>query len=166
MVASGLRDITTGQPNLEDAFTCIASMGINGADGVAGATVLALADDIHAPGGCNEGFLREDALLVVVAIQDTFDQESAGDAEDWAAALVDAKGGDADAVVLLVITTDVEDPDGLCGYTGTITPHELRIWTELLPHSVFGSICADGYADYFAAAATKLKAQCDVFVPQ
>ncbi|MFZ6179952.1 hypothetical protein [Nannocystis pusilla] len=165
-LASGRRYITAGQPKLEDAFTCISSMGTNGAEGVAGATVLALAGDINAPGGCNEGFLREDALLVVVAIQDTFDQESPGDAEDWAAALVDAKGGDADAVVLLVITTDVEDPNGLCDYTGTITPHELRIWTELLPHSVFGSICANGYADYFAAAAAKIKSQCDVFVPQ
>lgn len=164
-LASGRRYITAGQPDLESAFTCIASMGTNGAELVAETTVKALADDINAPGGCNAGFLREDALLVVVAIQDTYDQESAGTPEDWAAALVDAKGGDADAVVLLVISTDIDDPFGLCGYK-TITEHELRTWTELMPHSVFGSICADGYADYFAAAAAKIKKQCDVFAPQ
>ncbi|WP_434422270.1 hypothetical protein [Nannocystis pusilla] len=44
-LASGLRYITAGQPMLEDAFACVASMGINGADGVAETTVLALADE-------------------------------------------------------------------------------------------------------------------------
>ncbi|WP_434420953.1 hypothetical protein [Nannocystis pusilla] len=165
-LASGLRYITAGQPKLEDAFTCIASMGTNGADGTAGATVLALTDDLHAPGGCNEGFLRDDALLVVVVIQDTFDQESEGNAEDWAAALLEAKGGDKDAVVLLAISTDKDDPSGLCGYT-PLPEHELRTWTELMqPNALFGSICADTYADYFATAAAMIKSQCDVFVPQ
>ncbi|MCY1004469.1 hypothetical protein OV079_02565 [Nannocystis pusilla] len=167
-LASDRRYITAGQPDLEGAFSCIASVGIDGADQVANVTVRALADEINAPGGCNDGFLRDDALLVVVAIQDTWDEFSDGTAQDWADALVEAKGGDADAVVLLVITNDIDDPDGLCGYAG-IPPgyHKLRTWTELLPHSVFGSICNEqGYAAYFAEAATKIKAQCDVFVPQ
>lgn len=166
-LASGLRYITTGQPKLEDAFTCIASMGINGGSGVAEVSAMALADDIHAPGGCNEGFLRDDALLVVVAIQDTYDQGSEGTAEDWRDALVEAKGGDADAVVLLVISTDIDDPAGLCGYDPNNVEHELRTWAELMqPNALFGSICADGYGDYFAAAAERIKSQCDVFVPQ
>ncbi|MCY0987024.1 hypothetical protein OV203_07815 [Nannocystis sp. ILAH1] len=165
-LASGLRYITAGQPMLEDAFTCIASMGINGADGVAETTILALADDLDGPGGCNEGFLREDALLVVVAIQDTYDQGSDGTAEDWRDALVEAKGGDADAVVLLVISTDIDDPFGLCGYDPG-DEHELRTWTELMqPNALFGSICAEGYGDYFATVAKMIKSQCDVFVPQ
>ncbi|MDC0721530.1 hypothetical protein [Nannocystis bainbridge] len=165
-LASGLRYITAGQPMIEDAFTCIASMGTNGADGVAETTVLALADDLDAPGACNEGFLREDALLVVVAIQDTYDQGSQGTAEDWRDALVEAKGGDADAVVLLVISTDKDEPQGLCGYHPG-TEHELRTWTELMqPNALFGSICAEGYDDYFATVAKMIKSQCDVFVPQ
>lgn len=44
-------------------------MGTNGAELVAEATVKALAHDINTPGGCNAEFLRDDALLVVVAIQ-------------------------------------------------------------------------------------------------
>ncbi|MCY1055616.1 hypothetical protein [Nannocystis sp. SCPEA4] len=44
--------------------------------------------------------------------------------------------------------------------------HRLRTWTQLLPHSVFGSMCVDSYDGYFADAAAKIKAQCDVFVPQ
>ncbi|WAS91730.1 hypothetical protein [Nannocystis punicea] len=167
-LASGLRYITPGQPDLEEAFSCIASVGTSGAPLVAEMTMAALADEINAPGGCNEGFLRDDALLVVVAIQDTWDEDSVGTAQDWANALVEAKGGDPDAVVLLVIASDTDDPDGLCGYSG-VPPgyHKLRTWTELVPHSVFGSICNEqGYAAYFAEAATKIKAQCDVFVPQ
>ncbi|MDC0673762.1 hypothetical protein [Nannocystis radixulma] len=166
-LASGLRYITAGQPDLVDAFTCIASMGTNGSDNVAEVTVMAVADEInHAPGACNEGFLRDDALLVVVAIQDTYDSYSAGTPEDWRDALLEAKGGDADAVVLLVISTDIDDPDALCGYDPG-TEHELRTWTELMqPNALFGSICAEGYSDYFATVAKMIKSQCDVFVPQ
>lgn len=167
-LAGGNRYITAGQPDLETAFTCIASVGTNGAGNVAEVTVMAMADEINAPGGCNAGFLRDDALLVVVAIQDTWDQDSDGKPQDWADALVEAKGGDPDAAVLVVITSDSDDPAGLCGYEG-VPPgyHALRTWTELLPHSVFGSICNDqGYAAFFAEAAAKIKAQCDVFIPQ
>ncbi|MDC0668828.1 hypothetical protein [Nannocystis radixulma] len=166
-LASGLRYITAGQPDLVEAFTCIASMGANGSDQVAGVTGMALADEMnHAPGACNEGFLRDDALLVVVAIQDTYDQFSAGTPADWRDALVEAKGGNSDAVVLLVISTDKDDPDGLCGYHPG-SEHELRTWTELMqPNALFGSICAEGYSDYFATVAEMIKSQCDVFVPQ
>ncbi|MDC0669783.1 hypothetical protein [Nannocystis radixulma] len=166
-LASGLRYITAGQPDLEKAFTCIASLGTNGGANVAEATVMALADGMDAPGGCNEGFLRDDALLVVVAIQDTADQFSEGTAKDWRDALVDAKGGDADAVVLLVITTDVDDPFSLCGYDPPGVEHKLRTWTELMqPNALFGSICADTYTGYFDTVAKMVTAQCDVFVPQ
>ncbi|MDC0723205.1 hypothetical protein [Nannocystis bainbridge] len=167
-LSGGHRYIGAGQADLDDAFACVASVGTSGGGLVAEAAVSALEDEINAPAGCNAGFLRDDALLVVVAIDDTWDEKSEGTAKDWADALVEAKGGDADAVVLLVITNDIDDPDGLCGYEG-VPPgyHKLRTWTELLPHSVFGSICNDqGYAEYFAAAAAKIKAQCDVFVPQ
>ncbi|WAS95083.1 hypothetical protein [Nannocystis punicea] len=165
-LTSGRRYITSDEPDLESAFTCIASMGTNGGDQVAEATVKALAGDMNAPGGCNEGFLRPDALLFVVAIQDTYDQFSEGTAEDWRDALVDAKGGDVDAVVLLVISTDVDDPDGLCGYDPGVE-HELRTWTELMkPNALFGSACAMDYVSFFDAAAMMLKSQCDVFVPQ
>ncbi|MDC0721423.1 hypothetical protein [Nannocystis bainbridge] len=167
-LTSGRRYIDTGQSSdLEHAFTCVASLGTNGADQVAEATVKAVADAINAPGGCNEGFLRPDALLVVVAIQDTGDQFSDGTAKDWRDALIDAKGGEADAVVLLVISTDVDDPAGLCGYDPPGVEHKLRTWTELMqPNARFGSICAGSYTDYFEAVAKMIKSQCEVFVPQ
>ncbi|MCY1012274.1 hypothetical protein OV079_43420 [Nannocystis pusilla] len=55
-LASGLHYITTGQPMLEDAFACVASMGINGADGVAETTVLALGDELDGPAGATRAF--------------------------------------------------------------------------------------------------------------
>ncbi|MCY1009311.1 hypothetical protein OV079_27855 [Nannocystis pusilla] len=117
-LAGGHRYITAAQPDLASAFTCVASVGTSGGGLVAEAAVSTLRDEINAPAGCNAGFLRDDALLVVVAIDDTWDEDSEGTAQDWADALVEAKGGDADAVVLLVITNDIDDPDGLCGYEG------------------------------------------------
>ncbi|MDC0719104.1 hypothetical protein [Nannocystis bainbridge] len=164
-LAGGHRYITAGQPDLTGAFTCVGSVGTSGAGVVAEAAVSALKDEINAPAGCNAGFLREDALLVVVAIDDVWDELSEGTPKDWADALVGAKGGDADAVVLLVIANDIDDPDSLCGYEPG-GEHRLRTWTQLLPHSVFGSMCVDSYDGYFADAAAKIKAQCDVFVPQ
>jgi hypothetical protein len=165
-LAGGHRYITAGQPDLPGAFTCVASVGTSGGALVAEAAVTALADEINAPTGCNAGFLRDDALLVVVVIDDGWDEDSVGTPQDWADALVEAKGGDADAVVLLVVALDVDDPDGLCGYDPG-GENRLRTWQQILPHSVFGSVCNEqGYAEYFAAAAAKIKAQCDVFVPQ
>jgi hypothetical protein len=52
--------------------------------------------------------LRDDALLVVTLIQDTYDVASAGTVDSWITALRDAKGGDDDAFALLVLTTDVD----------------------------------------------------------
>ena len=60
--------------------------------------VNALSPEINAPLACNKGFLRDDALLIVTLIQDTYDQESAGSVASWIAALRAAKQADDDAV--------------------------------------------------------------------
>lgn len=165
-LVGGHRYITKDEPDLLAAFSCIAATGTSGSPTIADGTLAALTAEIHAPGACNEGFLRPDALLVVVVIQDSADQFSAGTSQEWADALLAAKKGDGDAVVLLVITTDVDDPDSLCGYDPPGVEHRLRTWTELMPHARFGSICAPNYAPFFAEAATLIKSQCDVFAPQ
>ena len=52
-------------------------------------------------GGCNEGFLRDDAILVVTFITDEEDTGSAGNPDSWKQTLVDAKGGNEEAIVVL-----------------------------------------------------------------
>jgi hypothetical protein len=69
-LASGARYIDNTEPTAPQAFTCIAQVGTRGGALTAERMVKALQD----PDGCNEGFLRDDALLVVTIIQDTYDR--------------------------------------------------------------------------------------------
>src|SRR5690606_41723616 len=66
--------------------------------------------DLVAPQGpahdCNEGFIRDDAILVVTFITDEDDNQgdgSAGTPDGWKAALVSAKKGDDAGIVVLEI---------------------------------------------------------------
>ena len=64
-VAGGKRYIAKGQPNLAETFSCLARVGGSGYDLIGQALTAAVSPELRAPGGCNEGFLRDDALLVV-----------------------------------------------------------------------------------------------------
>ncbi len=60
----GHRYIISGEPDMPDAFECIAKVGASGGANMLGdAVIAALSSASNGPGGCNEGFLREDALL-------------------------------------------------------------------------------------------------------
>ena len=119
------------------------------------------------PPGCNQGFLRDDALLVVTIITEGYEDESDGPAWAWAKALTTAKHGDGDAYQVLVITSDRDTFPHLSGdYIPAI--NRLRTFVELLPegHGLIGSICADTYAPFFDAAVEAVLERCDAYVPQ
>jgi hypothetical protein len=149
------RYITHKDPDPIAAFLCTAKVGSGGGGGTpADAMVAALSWPLLGtngyPTGCNQGFLRDDALLVVTIIADTTDTLSSGPAEAWRKALMDAKNQDGDAFQLLVITTDL-DVGGLCGpYEGFL--NRLRTFVEIVPHGLIGSICADSYGPFFELA--------------
>ena len=116
---------------------------------------------------CNGGFLRDDALLVVTLIQDTYDSDSMGTPDDWIAALRTAKHDDDDAFMVLVLTTDVD-----LGYMQLCWPNEynpnpnpLRTLGDGVEHGFVGSICMDSYGDWFKERVTYLVDLCDDFVP-
>ena len=162
-LASGARYIDSSEPDRTAAFTCIAQLGIGGAAGTAERMVNALED----PYDCNDGFLRDDALLVVTLIQDTYDQDSLGTVESWKKALQDAKGGDDDAFALLVLTTDVD-----VGYQQLCLPNQfnqtknrLRLLAQGVEHGFIGSICLENYAPFFAEHVGALVDLCDDFIP-
>jgi len=114
------------------------------------------------PPGCNQGFLRDDALLVVTLISDQPDEDSSGPAKAWRDALLDAKHQDGEAFQLLVITTDL-DTGGLCGpYEGFL--NRLRTFVEIVPHGEIGSICADSYGPFFDVAVAEVLKRCEAFV--
>ncbi|HRI06232.1 MAG TPA: hypothetical protein PKW35_00375, partial [Nannocystaceae bacterium] len=64
-IAGGRRYLTKDQPNLAQTFACVAKLGVSGYDLLGEAFVAAMHPTINAPGGCNAGFLRDDALLMV-----------------------------------------------------------------------------------------------------
>jgi len=166
------RYITRDDPDPVAAFNCIAKVGSDGGvDSPADAMVAAVSDPLLGtngyPPGCNQGFLRDDALLVVTIIADGYDDFSSGPAEAWVKALTAAKNGDGDAYQVLVITTDVDTVQHLCGdYSPDI--NRLRTFVELLPegHGLIGSICADTYAPFFETAVEAVLERCDAYVPQ
>src|SRR5690606_33456410 len=129
-----------------------AQAGMNGAIAApAEAMVEAISPKFNGPGGCNEGFLRDDALLVVTILSDVFDQFSQGTVESWIDALLAAKHGDEDAFAVLVLTTDVD-----VGYWQHCHPdlysaekNRLRLLVEGIEHGFIGSICEETYTPCF-----------------
>ena len=99
----GNRYIVEGQPDLETTFDCVASVGLAGhpserpIDGM----VEAVSAPLNSPGACNEGFLRDDGILVVTFISDDPNVEDTNSAQQAYDALVAAKNGNAEAVVVL-----------------------------------------------------------------
>ncbi|HEY0135949.1 MAG TPA: hypothetical protein VGB85_17810, partial [Nannocystis sp.] len=95
--------VLPGEPDPKAAFDCIARVGTSGDYPPMGdALVAAVSPTLNAEDGCNAGFLRPDALLVVTIITDGDDTESVTKLADWYAALLNAKG-DPGAVVMLAI---------------------------------------------------------------
>jgi hypothetical protein len=166
------RYITRDDPDPVAAFLCTARVGTGGADPrPADAMVAALSSKLlglppYPPSGCNQGFLRDDALLVVTIIDTQPDEESSGPAEAWLDALMAAKHQDGDAFQLLVITTDNDIHDSVCGGDDWGWTHRLRIFSDIVPHGLFGSICAESYVPFFDHAVAEILERCASYVPQ
>ncbi|HEY8379247.1 MAG TPA: hypothetical protein VIK91_22290, partial [Nannocystis sp.] len=63
-----LRYITSETPDIAGTFECLARVGVSGYNQLGNALVAAMNPWITWPGECNEGFIRDDALLMVVII--------------------------------------------------------------------------------------------------
>jgi hypothetical protein len=167
---SGRRYITAGQKDLAETFTCMAQVGVDGGPIVADAMVAALQPAINDPVNeyaCNGGFLRDDALLVVTLIQDTYDEASLGTVDEWIEVLRAAKNYDDDAFMVLVLTTDVDVGYQQLCWPNNFVPfkNRLRLLAEGVDHGFVDSICQDSYAPFFADHVSHLIDLCDDFVP-
>lgn len=165
-----LRYLVSGQQDIGDAFACIAQVGTAGSAIAGEAMAAALQPEMNDPGdedACNRGFLRDDALLVVTIIQDTYDEDSLGAADVWIEALRTAKKGDDDAFAVLVLTTDVDVGYGqLCWPNDySMIKNRLRLLVEGVEHGFIDSICKDEFVTFFAEHANVLVELCDDFVP-
>lgn len=162
----GNRYIVPGEPN-PDAFECIARVGYLGPDTpMRDALFAAVQPEINGTGGCNEGFLRPDALLVVTLIFDSQDVKSWRTPKKVRDAVVAAKGGDPNAVVMAVVTWPTTNEAEKPGCTFTDLPDPLKELAALFPYHVIGDACADDYTPYLELAAEKVSEACGKFIPQ
>lgn len=167
-ITSGKRYMLDSQPNLTDTFACVAKVGAGG-DGnelVVQAMMEAIGTQ-NEPGQCNEGFLRDDAILVVTFITDEEeDGKSPGNPTTWKQFLVDAKNGNEEAVVMLGIVGDPDVAGGVCANGGDADPAPiLRGFAESFTYGQWGSVCAADYTPFFVDAVSVIDAACDDFVP-
>ena len=102
-IPDGRRYLIKGDPALKETFACMAQVGESGYDALGAAFAAAMSPEMNGPGGCNEGFLRDDALLFVTFVSVTPDDDSPGTPQDWAAAALAAKHDDPDAIVMFGI---------------------------------------------------------------
>ncbi len=170
-IAGGHRFIVDGQPNLEGTFSCIAMAGQWGDsdERVMEAMVKSVGPAMTDAGGCNEGFVRDDAILVVTFVTDEPDDASAGDPATWKQALVDAKGGNEDAIVVLGLIADGENtPSDACNLFGAggSAPRLSEFIHSFGAQGIQGSVCELDYTPFFVDAVSTIDLSCDNFVPE
>ena len=180
----GQRYIDPSIPDLAEAFACIADVGVDGKGDEKPIWALGNAvTELQLPGACNEGFLREDAILVVTIITDEddnpddgppgydFDLNSPGTPGSWSDGLVAAKLGDEKAAVVLALVGDSDLSDGACEpYVhpegdGAEPGKRLRRFAEMFTYGSWDSVCQDSYADFFNDAVAQIDGACAEFTP-
>jgi hypothetical protein len=158
-IDGGRRYLVKGQSNLEDTFACIATVGASGYGLLGQALTTAMQSNINDPGGCNNGFLRKDALLMVTFIATSPDygiQGSEGTPDKWAQAVLDAKQGDDKSVVMLsILNTEAQwKPSDRIGTLVKLFPY----------HHLEDALVAD-YGPAFSKTASLVETACAGFTP-
>jgi hypothetical protein len=158
-VFGGNRYIVEGDPNAAETFACMAKVGTAGhsserpMEGIVGA----LSPELNADDGCNAGFVRDDAILVITFISDDPNVEDTGTPQSWYDAVVAAKGGNADSVVVL----------GLTPYSGgTAGQHWhdfIGLWGE---KGLEASVTLPDYSPFFEEAVGLIEEACEDFTPE
>ena len=174
------RYLVQGQSDLEETFACIADVGVegNGLEKLMEAMTNAIGP-LDADDGCNAGFIREEAILVYTfvtdedeACTDLGEECSAGDPATWKQALVDAKGGDEDSVVVLGVFGDNDLADGICDPydpdmgQGAMAAPLLRDFVDSFgDHGHYCSVCLPDYNDCFLEAVSTIDTTCEEYDP-
>jgi hypothetical protein len=160
----------TEMDDLGSAFACAANVGDQGSgyEEVAGSMLAAIGPGINAAGACNEGFIRDDALLVVVLISDENDDiESMGNPADWYALLSTLKFNEPDNVVVLSLLWDDSNgnPFGCQNATDEEYGAAIAEFTQMFTNGSIGNLCADSYQQFFSDAISVIDSACDDFTP-
>ncbi|MEX1362208.1 MAG: hypothetical protein AB1Z98_03735 [Nannocystaceae bacterium] len=170
----GQRYADTQTEDLTALFECVADVGTEGSGQELPIWGMAQAiTEQNLPGGCNEGFLRDDAILVVTVISDEEDDEgidSPGGPQVWKDVVVSAKNGDETAVVMLGLVGDTDLRDGVCQPFdmmggGAEGAPRLREFIESFSRGSWASVCLDDFVPFFNDAVIDVGEACEEFVP-
>ncbi len=153
-IAGGHRYLTKAQAKLSKTFSCITKVGTSGHSQIAQASIEAVLPAINKPGACNDGFLRENAPLMITYIGGA-DTLSQGSPDIWAKTLLFVKNDDANAIVFLNITSSVlpkcAEWDRTCQLAAKFPHHVLaklnspEEWTQAFDKAtaMIGDLCED-----------------------
>ncbi|MBK6921577.1 MAG: hypothetical protein IPH07_29530 [Deltaproteobacteria bacterium] len=149
----------TPRDDLESKFPCAAQVGVGGSDHDAplGAALSAISSPLVDPGACNEGFIGDGALLVLVILSESYPSatELPGDIDPYFAgvAIAETMGGFDDVVVVLLASTEA---------TPCLSPLSpaLGDFARLFDHYYEGAICESDYRRVFDPAIDVVKAAC------
>ncbi|HWB76785.1 MAG TPA: hypothetical protein VG755_17585 [Nannocystaceae bacterium] len=159
------RYIDASTPDFATSFACAATVGVDGnsEERTAEALVTSIDAELTAADGCNSGFLRDDAILVITIITDEADHDSAGTPPEWFEAIVAAKHDDPSALVVLGLLPDADAATPLCD-----DDDEGGVVAELVasfPASSRASVCEADYSPFLADAVGVIADTCADFVP-
>lgn len=163
--------------NLSTELECALTVGVGGSPNERPMQMLtdAFADELVEPGGFHNGFLREEALLVVVLVTNEEDEIEAdtrwgspGDPTQWADDVSALKGGWANDVVMLSLV-GLDEPNACAGpWDGTegaqYSPRLIE-FTEAFPLGAAGDICEQEYASFLLGAVPGVAAACEGYIP-
>ena len=159
-LAGDERFLTRDHPDLVETFACVAQVGSSGRDWLGEALTAALSPELRQPGGCNAGFLRDDALLVVTLVSESPDYYSDGTPADWAQAVLDAKHGDSASIVMLGIV-DQLSPE----WCEMQTKHRLCDLISRFPYHLTEDCDVPDYGPAFDQAMDLVETACAQFIP-
>jgi hypothetical protein len=177
----------TEKDDLAQTFACAAQVGTTG-DGnerPMWAMGNAIGDALNAAGACNAGFLREDALLVLVIITDEEDDHETASCgggylpqagspdgpQEWFEYVVSRKSGiESNLVVLAMVGPEAPDacpPLDKCfnGIDGAEVASRILEFTRSFTYGFIGPVCAASYGEFFSEAVGHIESACRTFTP-
>jgi hypothetical protein len=171
----------TEADDLAQKFTCAAQVGIDGYgdEKPMQSTLEALGPQLNGEYGCNQGFSREDALLVLVLITDEEDDHesdvvegSPGDPIDWFEDITALRGDIESNVVVLSLVGPIGPDPAECpvresptAIDGADVATRLIEFTSMFTNGFVGRVCEDDYDDFFNEAIDSVAMACNDFTP-
>jgi hypothetical protein len=158
----------TEQDDLTAEFPCIAQVGTSGSPIEQPVTGLIAALDPakSEPGGCNEGFFRDDAILVVVIVTDDppfasdfDDAHPATDTTGWYDAVMEAKNNNETAVLIIGF---IPWMNLICN-GGLESPNLINFVDSFGEQGVKVSVCEPDYGPVFASTIDAIEGTCENF---